>query len=244
MAKYISIHTGNKIDEAVGKVDGIESDVSALSQEITTLEGTVSQLDQDVTTLEGTIDTINSELTDIYEDLSNLNSGISTHTSDETIHNTIAEIETALANTFEPKKGSDDNYVTDAEKTLIGNTSGTNTGDETASTIKTKLGITTLSGDNTGDQDLSGLQLKNNMVANTILLTGDWVSDTTYSGYGYKAVITISGVTSSMLAEVTFGHTESISGNYSPVCLTGTNSVTIYSKVNTGITIPTILIQK
>lgn len=35
--------------------------------------------------------------------------------------------------------------------------SGINTGDETASTIKTKLGVTTLSGTNTGDQDLSGL---------------------------------------------------------------------------------------
>ena len=39
------------------------------------------------------------------------------------------------------------------------NLSGTNTGDETATTIKTKLGITTLSGSNTGDQ--------------TITLTGD-----------------------------------------------------------------------
>lgn len=36
------------------------------------------------------------------------------------------------------------------------NTSGTNTGDEDVSSIKTKLGITTLSGSNTGDQDLSG----------------------------------------------------------------------------------------
>ena len=31
---------------------------------------------------------------------------------------------------FEPAKGSDDNYVTDAEKIVIGNTSGTNTGDQ------------------------------------------------------------------------------------------------------------------
>ena len=37
--------------------------------------------------------------------------------------------------------------------------SGTNTGDETLSSIKTKLGITTLSGSNTGDQDLSGYSL-------------------------------------------------------------------------------------
>lgn len=47
------------------------------------------------------------------------------------------------------------NYTTDAQQTLLGNTSGVNTGDETTSTIKTKLGITTLSGANTGDQDLS-----------------------------------------------------------------------------------------
>lgn len=43
-------------------------------------------------------------------------------------------------------------YVTDAQLVVIGNTSNTNTGDETSSTIKTKLGITTLSGSNTGDQ--------------------------------------------------------------------------------------------
>ena len=42
----------------------------------------------------------------------------------------------AIATAYEPKKGSDDNYVTDAEKIVIGNTSNTNT----------------------GDQDLSGLQ--------------------------------------------------------------------------------------
>lgn len=48
-------------------------------------------------------------------------------------------------------------FITDAQKSVLGNTSGTNTGDETVSTIKTKLGITTLSGSNTGDQDLSGL---------------------------------------------------------------------------------------
>lgn len=46
---------------------------------------------------------------------------------------------------------SNHRFTTDAEKTILSNTSGTNTGDETASTIKSKLGITTLSGSNTGD---------------------------------------------------------------------------------------------
>ena len=38
---------------------------------------------------------------------------------------------------FEPAKGADDNYVTDAEKVVIGNTSGTNTGDMSNADVKT-----------------------------------------------------------------------------------------------------------
>lgn len=45
----------------------------------------------------------------------------------------------------EPAKGADDNYVTDAEKTVIGNTSGTNTGDQTS------LPVTAAPADVTGD---------------------------------------------------------------------------------------------
>ena len=66
----------------------------------------------------------------------------------------------ADATTADIAPSTDRNYVTDAQKSgVLSNTSGTNTGDETTSTIKTKLGITTLSGSNTGDQ--------------TITLTGD-----------------------------------------------------------------------
>lgn len=39
------------------------------------------------------------------------------------------------ASTYEPIKGSDDNYVTDAQLVVIGNTSGTNTGDQDIKTI-------------------------------------------------------------------------------------------------------------
>jgi hypothetical protein len=65
----------------------------------------------------------------------------------------------ADATTADIAPSTNRNYVTDAQAGVISNTSGTNTGDETASTIKTKLGIATLSGSNTGDQ--------------TITLTGD-----------------------------------------------------------------------
>jgi hypothetical protein len=52
---------------------------------------------------------------------------------------------TPAAISAEPAKGADDNFVTDAEKTVIGNTSGTNTGDETGARIATAL--------NAGTQD-------------------------------------------------------------------------------------------
>lgn len=39
---------------------------------------------------------------------------------------------------YEPIKGADDNYVTDAEKIVIGNTSGINTGDQSASDFDIK----------------------------------------------------------------------------------------------------------
>lgn len=54
---------------------------------------------------------------------------------------------------------STNRYTNDTDITRLADTSGTNTWDETNSTIKSKLGITTLSGSNTGDQ--------------TITLTGD-----------------------------------------------------------------------
>lgn len=51
---------------------------------------------------------------------------------------------------------SSSGLMSSSDKTKLDALSGTNTGDETESSIKTKLGISTLSGSNTGDQDLSG----------------------------------------------------------------------------------------
>lgn len=76
-----------------------------------------------------------------------------------------------------------------------------------------------------------------NIVAST------WVADNTYADYGYKCDITCNGVTSNSIAQVIFALIEADSGNYATVCQTSTNTVTIYSKVDTTITIPTILVQ-
>lgn len=79
-------------------------------------------------------------------------------------------------------------------------------------------------------------------LSNTTVST--WESDTTYADYPYKATITAKGVKSSMVAEVVYDMADAESGNYASVCNTFDGGVYIYSKVNTAITIPTILVVK
>ena len=79
-------------------------------------------------------------------------------------------------------------------------------------------------------------------LSNTTVST--WESDTTYADYPYKATIAATGVKSTMVAEVVYDMADAVSGNYAPVCNTFDGGVYIYSKVNTAITIPTVLVVK
>ena len=79
-------------------------------------------------------------------------------------------------------------------------------------------------------------------LSNTAVST--WESDTTYADYPYKATIAATGVKSTMVAEVVYDMADATSGNYAPVCNTYDGGVYIYSKVNTEITVPTILVVK
>lgn len=67
-------------------------------------------------------------------------------------------------------------YVTDAELAVLVVTSGSNTGDETAATIKSKLGITTLSGSNTGDETTASIKAKLGITTLSGVNTGDQTS--------------------------------------------------------------------
>ena len=77
----------------------------------------------------------------------------------------------------------------------------------------------------------------------TNVTASSWVSDNTYTGYYYKCDVTCNGVTSSDYAQVIFAPDQANSGNYASACSTGTNTVTIYSKVSSSITIPTIIVM-
>lgn len=113
----------------------------------------------------------------------------------------------ADATTADIADSTNKRYVTDANLTTIGNQSGTNTGDETATTIKSKLGITTLSGSNTGDQDLSGLVTKTTTVnskalsSNIVLTTAD-IADSTGKRYQTENQNTYNDATSSIQTQL------------------------------------------
>lgn len=76
------------------------------------------------------------------------------------------------------------------------------------------------------------------------ITVSNWVSDMTYSDFGYKADISITGLKDVDVCEVVFSQTDAASGNYAQVNLTSADTLTIYSKVNNEITIPTIIFIK
>lgn len=78
----------------------------------------------------------------------------------------------------------------------------------------------------------------------TNVTASNWVSDETYEDFGFKCDVACEGVTANDFADVVFDVTEQTSGDYAPVCDTLVDTVRIYSKYNSSITIPTILIHK
>ena len=78
----------------------------------------------------------------------------------------------------------------------------------------------------------------------TNVSASSWVSDSTYEDFDYCCNISCNGVTSNDYAEVIFDVAEATSGNYAPICESGTNSVKIWSSSNDAIVIPVIFINK
>ena len=72
----------------------------------------------------------------------------------------------------------------------------------------------------------------------------NWVASNTYSGYLFQATINISNLIEGDFVDVLFNSSEAISGNYLPVHQQHNGYIIIYSKVNTTITIPTIVVTK
>lgn len=77
---------------------------------------------------------------------------------------------------------------------------------------------------------------------NMTVAASDWVVSTEFEDFAYEAKIILTDfVNFSSIPQVVFGLTEATSGNYAPICKAGDKGVYIYSKVNTAITLPTIV---
>lgn len=77
---------------------------------------------------------------------------------------------------------------------------------------------------------------------NMAVAASDWVASTEFEDFPYEAKIILSDfVNFSSIPQVVFGLTEATSGNYAPICKAGDKGVYIYSKVNTAITLPTVV---
>ena len=77
---------------------------------------------------------------------------------------------------------------------------------------------------------------------NMTVAESDWVASTEFEDFPYEAKIILTDfVNFSSIPQVVFGLTEATSGNYAPICKAGDKGVYIYSKVNTAITLPTVV---
>lgn len=83
---------------------------------------------------------------------------------------------------------------------------------------------------------------------NTSVLTSAFVSDSTYSslGFGYRATISLAGVTSTMVPRVVFGLQDVITNNFAPVAASYNGGIYIYARAvpSATTTIPTIEITR
>lgn len=117
--------------------------------------------------------------------------------------------------------------------------------DATNSTSGASAGIAATPAAVKAAYDLAGgNQGKNIYFSNVSVAANRFASDSTYSGYSYKGTVPLSGVTSTMFADVVFSPANAISGNYAPICETYNGGVYIWAKVNTAITIPSIAIMR
>lgn len=97
----------------------------------------------------------------------------------------------------------------------------------------------------TPDQIRAEMKAPSTLSAKAVSIAASgWSSNTTMSGFKYRASITIEGCTADHMPIVTFDNAQAVSGNYCPVAETYAGGVYIWSKVNTAITVPSVIVVK
>ena len=119
---------------------------------------TISNFDSRINSNTNSITTNTSDIASLNSNLSTKQTGYTNLTSIGTLSNTSGYLKNNGSGAFsyttpttaDISPSTNRNYITDAQAGVLSNTSGSNTGDETVTTIKTKLGITdpAISGNN------------------------------------------------------------------------------------------------
>lgn len=74
------------------------------------------------------------------------------------------------------------------------------------------------------------------------VVVNNWVASTEFSDFPYEAKIELTDfVDYKTVPQVVFGIADTMSGNYAPICKSGDKCVYIYGKVNTAITLKTVI---
>lgn len=94
--------------------------------------------------------------------------------------------------------------------------------------------------------ELTGKQDARLTFSNVSVLASAFVADATYSDYGYRAAVAITGVTSSMFPEVVLAPSDAASGNFAPVAQSYNGGVYIYAQSvpSATLSIPTIILWR
>lgn len=82
---------------------------------------------------------------------------------------------------------------------------------------------------------------QDNILEFSDVVVNSWVVDDTYLEFPYKASVQLTNVVDSMIPYLTFSVNDATSGNYCPIVETYNGGIYIWSKVNTQITVNTIL---
>ena len=91
-----------------------------------------------------------------------------------------------------------------------------------------------------------GVELRKLLFTNVTVSTASFVSDSTYTDYGYRAAVPLTGAITSMIPEVILSLDDAISGTFAPVAESYAGGVYIYANAvpSAAITIPTIILWR
>ncbi|MEY4571433.1 MAG: hypothetical protein RLZ10_637 [Bacteroidota bacterium] len=144
--------TGDVLGTGSGSFSTTVNSIGGVSSStISNFDSRINSNTNSITTNTSDIASLNSNLSTKQTGYTNLTSiGILSNTSGYLKNNGSGAFSYTTPTTADISPSTNRNYVTDAQAGVLSNTSGSNTGDETVTTIKTKLGITdpAISGNN------------------------------------------------------------------------------------------------